>query len=177
MADPDSTPERDPAAGRDPKSRSGERALYEPVKTFLVAQGYDVKGEVEGCDVVGLREGEPPLIVELKQRLNAELLLQGVERQRVSDVVYLALPAAKSPHNLLRKKRRGVQRLLRRLGLGLLVVHDLGGNPWVEPVLDPGPYRPRTDVRQRRALLREFSTRVGDPNAGGSSRRPLVTAS
>jgi hypothetical protein len=166
----------------------GERALYAPVKRFLERQGYDVKGEVEGCDVVAVRGDEPPLIVELKQRLNAELLLQGVERQRMSDLVYIALPAARSAHNLLRKKQRGVQRLLRRLGLGLLIVHGLaspgksrgkgrkGGKAWVEAVLDPGPYRPRTDTRGRKALLREFGARVGDPNAGGSNKRPLVTA-
>jgi len=169
----------------------GERALYAPVKRFLERQGYDVKGEVEGCDVVAVRGEEPPLIVELKQRLNAELLLQGVERQRMSDVVYIALPAAKSAHNLLRKKQRGVQRLLRRLGLGLLIVHGLsarsskgskggkgskGSKAWVEAVLDPGPYRPRADTRGRKALLREFGARVGDPNAGGSNKRPLVTA-
>ena len=28
-----------------------ERALYQPVKTFLEAQGYEVKGEVNGYDL------------------------------------------------------------------------------------------------------------------------------
>jgi hypothetical protein len=35
--------------------RTGERreaALYAPVKEFLERQGYEVKGEVRGCDVV-----------------------------------------------------------------------------------------------------------------------------
>ena len=43
-----------------------ETDLYPPVKAFLEAQGYTVKGEVEGCDVVALRGDEPPVVVELK---------------------------------------------------------------------------------------------------------------
>ena len=43
-----------------------ESDLYAPVKAFLEAQGYEVKGEVTGCDVVATRGGEPPVIVELK---------------------------------------------------------------------------------------------------------------
>ena len=42
-----------------------EDALYPPVKAFLEAQGYAVKGEVNGCDVVAIRDREPPVIVEL----------------------------------------------------------------------------------------------------------------
>ena len=34
---------------------AGEADLYLPVKLFLEGQGYDVKGEVRGCDVVALR--------------------------------------------------------------------------------------------------------------------------
>lgn len=42
--------------------------------------------------------------------------------------------------------------------------------------MDPGPYRPRKALARRNALLREFSRRVGDPNTGGQTRRPVVTA-
>ena len=44
-----------------------ETALYGPVKALLEAQGYVVKGEITGCDVVGVRGDEPPVIVELKR--------------------------------------------------------------------------------------------------------------
>ena len=47
--------------------RTGERreaALYAPVKEFLERQGYEVKGEVKGCDVVARRGDEPPIIVD-----------------------------------------------------------------------------------------------------------------
>ena len=50
-----------------------EYQLYEPVKAFLEAQGYEVKAEVSGCDVVAVRGKEPPVVVELKMRFNLEL--------------------------------------------------------------------------------------------------------
>ena len=43
-----------------------EADLYPPVKAFLEAQGYDVKGEVGAADLVALRGDEDPIIVELK---------------------------------------------------------------------------------------------------------------
>ena len=46
-----------------------EHALYPPVKAFLETQGYVVKGEVNGCDLVAIRGEEPPVIVELKNDL------------------------------------------------------------------------------------------------------------
>ena len=37
-----------------------ETSLYPPVKQFLENRGFDVKGEICGCDVVALRGDEPP---------------------------------------------------------------------------------------------------------------------
>ena len=70
-----------------------ETALYAPIKAFLEGQGYEVKSEIANCDVVALRDGEPPVIVELKSAFSLPLLLQGVRRQAISDCVYLAFPA------------------------------------------------------------------------------------
>ncbi|MGC2521267.1 MAG: hypothetical protein WA417_01315, partial [Stellaceae bacterium] len=72
----------------------GEAALYPAVKRFLEAKGFEVKGEVCGCDIVAVRGAEPPLlaIVELKRGFNLELLLQAVDRMRPADEVWLAVP-------------------------------------------------------------------------------------
>ena len=53
-----------------------------------------MKGEICGCDLVAIRDGEPPLlvIVELKLGLSLELLLQAVDRMPVADSVWLAVP-------------------------------------------------------------------------------------
>lgn len=37
-----------------------ETSLYLPVKAFLEAAGYVVKGEIGGCDLVGLSEETRP---------------------------------------------------------------------------------------------------------------------
>ena len=75
-----------------------ETDLYPPVKAFLEAQGYAVKSEVEGCDVVAIRGEEPPVIVELKAVFSLALVFQGIARQSVADNVYLAVPPLPAPH-------------------------------------------------------------------------------
>ena len=144
-----------------------ESDLYPPVKRFLERQGYAVKGEIGACDVVAVRGDEPPVIVELKRAFGIELLLQGVDRQAVTDAVYLAIPKPK------RGRVSGAVQLCRRLGLGLLVVTARD----VEALADPAPYKPRKEPRRRTMLLREFARRVGDTEVGGSAaRKPRMTA-
>ena len=150
-----------------------EMELYLPIKRFLEAQGYEVKGEIGECDVVGVRGDEGPVVVELKERLTLALILQAVDRLSVSDSVYVAFRVGKGQSSSWRTRTKQVMGLLRRLGLGLLTVSARGK---VEAVLDPGPYRPRANSSRRRGLLKEFAERVGDPEPGGSASRPRLTA-
>jgi len=142
-----------------------ETALYAPVKALLEGQGYVVKGEINGCDVVGVRAGEQPVIVELKKAFGLGLVLQGIDRLAISDAVYLAVGAWPT-------RQPETRRLCRRLGLGLIVVT----HGRAEVVQDPLPYRPRKDRRRTGALLREHHVRIGDPTEGGATRRPIMTA-
>ena len=123
---------------------------------------------------------EPPVIVELKTGFTLPLVLQGIDRLALSDHVYLAVAVADRPasNSLWRRERRGILKLCRRLGLGLLAIHEANGQkpPLVVPLLDPLPYRPRANKRRQGLLLKEFAHRVGDPNTGGMTRRPIVTA-
>ena len=141
--------------------------LYPAVKAFLAGQGFEVKGEVRGCDVVGVRGTEPPVIVELKLRFTLGLVLQALDRLRVSETVYVAVPAEAL-------RRRGIRPLCRRLGLGLLAIH--GPRQRVEVMVEPGPYRPRHDHRRTRLLISEHARRRGDPSPGGATRVPIMTA-
>ncbi len=150
-----------------------EAELYAPVKRFLEAQGYTVKGEIGACDVVAVRDGDEPVVVELKERLTLSLLLQAVDRFTVSDAVYVAFPVGPGRGGAWRSRRKAVLRLFRRLGLGLLTVSSAGR---VEPVLDPVSTRPRPSRVRRARLLKEFAERVGDPETGGSAPRPRLTA-
>ena len=142
-----------------------ETDLYAPVKALLEKQGYDVKGEVRGCDVVGVRGDEPPVIVELKKAFGLGLVLQGIDRLGLSDTVYLAVGAWP-------KRMREVKKLCRRLGLGFMVVTK----DRVDVLLDPVPYQPRKNARKAKRLLGEHARRVGDPTQGGSTRVPIMTA-
>jgi hypothetical protein len=154
-----------------------ESALYPPVKKFLQGLGYEVKGEVCGCDLVALGAGEPPLVVigELKQSFTLELLLQGIDRQAAGDEVWLAVRATGGGGRKGRGRERDprVRKACRLLGLGLLAVFARGH---VEVLAEPGPYRPRASTQRRSRLVEEHRRRRGDPTAGGAARRPIMTA-
>lgn len=153
-----------------------EAALYPPVKAFLERQGYEVKGEVRGCDLVARRGDEPPLIVELKLRFNLALVLQGVDRLALTERVYLAVPRleGRARGGRLAPERPELRKLCRRLGLGLMLV-GLSRNI-VEILEEPVPYRPRQAKSRALRLVDEFSRRVGDANIGGAASVPVVTA-
>ena len=149
-----------------------ETDLYGPVKAFLEGQGYAVKGEIGRCDVVAVQADADPVIVELKTAFSLPLVFQGLQRQSVSDLVYLAVPAAGG--GLWKRQRRDIVKLCRLLGLGLMAVDP--GTGHVEVHLDPAPYQPRKQPRARQRLLGEFQRRVGDPTMGGGRGRPVMTA-
>ncbi len=147
-----------------------ETDLYAPIKAYLEGQGYEVKAEVDGCDVVARRGEEPPVIVELKLTLNLELILQAINRQKTSDAVYIAVPDDRrtKSRTLLRRSYRDVLRLAKLLGLGVMVVSFRARTAKVDVPVDPAPYRPRKSPRKRRRLLREFELLRADYNVGGS---------
>ena len=149
-----------------------ETDLYPPVKSYLEAQGYEVKAEIGAADIVALRPGEEPVIVELKTRFSLALFHQGVERLALADIVYLAVPRGRG--RAFQKALKANVKLARRLGLGLLTVRLSDG--FVEVHCDPGPSSPRISKPKRQRLLREFARRAGDPNSGGATRVGLVTA-
>src|SRR5436189_2522941 len=114
-----------------------ETSLYVPVKRFLESLGFDVKGEICGCDLVALRGDEPPLVVvgELKLAFNLELVLQGIDRMAACDQVWLAVRIASRGG---RERDRRVLKLCRLLGFGLLGVSAAGR---VEILVEPKPWR------------------------------------
>lgn len=150
-----------------------ETSLYLPVKTFLEAAGYVVKGEVAGCDLVGLSAEDPPVVVvcELKMSFNLELILQAVDRAAVSDEVWIA--ARISAKGRGREGDKRYRDLCRRLGIGMLGVSDTGDVSIIVASVTP---MPRTDPKRRSRIVREHQRRRGDPVLGGSTRVPVMTA-
>ncbi len=172
-----------------------ETSLYLPVKRFLEARGFAVKGEVCGCDLVAVPAAagagangagapaangagaDPPLLVigELKQRFSLELLLQGVDRMAAGDEIWLAVRSSGSGGRRGRGRERDprVRKLCRLLGFGLLGV---SGRGQVEVLAEPGPWRPHKVKRRRARLVDEHRRRRGDPAVGGGTRQPIMTA-
>lgn len=149
-----------------------ETRFYQPLKNYFSHFGFEVKGEVQNCDLVALRE-EQLVVVEFKNRLSLKLLLQAVDRLALTDWVYIAVPVPKRRN----RQWRQVKRLCGLLALGLITVDFSSSPPLVVLERDAAPGAiPRSRKRQR-SLLDEFFARQGDPNQGGSvGRRKLLTA-
>ena len=158
--------------GRVAEGLVSEAMLYGPVKRFLERCGYEVKGEVQGCDLVARRGDEPAVIVELKLRFTLALVLQGIDRLRLSERVYLAVPRPARGTRGVMPDAPPIRRLCRRLGVGLILV----GRNSVAIVEEPVPYRPRPAAKRAARLIAEFDRRIGDMNVGGRNRAPIVTA-
>ncbi len=149
-----------------------EVTLYAPVKAFLQRHGFEVKGEVHGCDLVAIRPGEPPRVViaELKLAFSFELVLQAADRMGLADEVWLAVAATRKG----RDRDPRALKLCRLLGIGLLSVNT--ARTAVDVLVEPVPYRPRGNPRRKKLILQEFRRRRGDPSPGGGNRRPVMTA-
>jgi len=151
-----------------------ETDLARPLCNWLAGQGYTVRSEVRDCDIAAVR-GDELLIVEMKKALNLPLILQAVQRQRMADSVYVAIPR---PPNKWKwwKESRDVFHLLRRLELGLILVALGNCKGPVDVVFPPRPLAQRRRAPSRRALLAEIAGRTADFNTAGSSHTKLVTA-
>ena len=151
-----------------------ERELYEPLRDHLKDRGFVVRSEVHKCDLVA-QKADLLIIVEMKRHLSFDLLAQAVERQSYADAVYVCVP---KPDGLKQDKLwKGKMKVLRQLGLGLLLVCKIGQDHIVEEALSPEQAVPlRASVKKRQALLKEFGNRSLDLNIGGTRGVPLVTA-
>ncbi len=151
-------------AKSDSMKKPAETDLYAPVKTWLEARGFEVKGEVGAIDVMACRAGEDPVVIELKTSFSLTLLQQAVARQAITDAVYVAVPRWKGRAGW--KAFKGNVGLCRRLGLGVLSVRLKDGA--VEVHADPAPFQPRKSKARKGQLLKQFARLEGDPNVGGS---------
>ncbi|MES2462475.1 MAG: DUF2161 family putative PD-(D/E)XK-type phosphodiesterase [Armatimonadota bacterium] len=164
-----------------PKRERRECDLAAPVQDYLEANGYTVRSEVRGCDITAVK-GDELIVIELKKGFSTDLLIQATDRQKITDSVYVALPAEGdlARRDRYAKRWRGIEHLLKRLEIGLIVVtfpDDVDAPPVVDVVLHPtGQTRPRRNPKTRRALLREIAGRSANYNVGGSTGRKLVTA-
>ena len=71
-----------------------ETDLYEPIRAFLEEEGYQVQAEVKHCDIAAEKNGRL-VVVELKRAFGLKLVYQGLERQSLTDEVFVAIPRPK----------------------------------------------------------------------------------
>lgn len=158
------------SGGRSTKVR--ETDLYPPVKAWLEKNGYEVHGEVGGCDVAA-RRGDELVLIELKLAVNLDLILQLLKRQEAAESVYAAVPAPKFMNN---RRWRELCRLLKRLEAGLIVVFLDSPVQRLELLFHPIRQERRLTKARGKAILTEMNGRSADRNVGGSSRRKIMTA-
>ena len=160
------------------KEKSGknlaETDLYRPIASYLEKNGYTVRGEVNHCDVAAYK-GDDLIVVELKRNLSVMLLAQAVERQKITDSVYVAIPRPANKRRWM-ATFKPIQALLRRLELGLILVSTDRRKPQIDIILHPSPYQKHRRKSARRAVIQEIGNRSADLNEGGCCRRKLVTA-
>ncbi|MCF7930586.1 MAG: hypothetical protein K9L02_03640 [Acholeplasmataceae bacterium] len=148
-----------------------ETDLYEPIKVYLESLGYTVKGEVGAIDVFAMKN-EESIAIELKNQITLKLIYQAIERQKIADDVYIAIPnkAIKSHQ----ANYRSFMLLLRRLSIGLIVVQDHTASV----LLDPADYdldlSKKRNKKKHSKLVKEFSNRNNDLNIGGSKGKRMT---
>lgn len=148
-----------------------ETELFQPIKEFLENQGYQVKGEIGAIDCFAMKNNES-IAVELKTSITLKLIYQAVERQKIADSVYVAIP--KSAIASHRSQYKSFLLLLRRLSVGLLIVSSSG----VEVLLDAKDYdlnQSRNRNKQHKhQLISEFNHRKSNANLGGMKGKKIT---
>ena len=146
-----------------------ETDLYLPVKELFEDLGYDVQAEVNEIDVLATKDDEF-IIIELKKELNLKLIVQGAQRQKTCQIVYVAIAKPTYKVRMSSVFQEKVY-LLRRLGIGLVFVNFKDSGPVATIEEDPMIFDLKKsqvlNKKTRERALKEKSLRSGDYNIGG----------
>ncbi len=143
-----------------------ETELYAPVKKLFLSQGFDVKGEVKDIDVIAYHQ-DLMIGVELKTKVSLKLIYQAIDRQKVLDQVYIAIP--KDAIYQSKSLYRNFTHLLKRLEIGLIIVNGDSAEVIIEAVpFDRNLSRSR--YKKRKTMLdKELRLRKNNKNIGGTN--------
>ena len=136
-----------------------ELDLYPAVRKHLMQQGFAVDAEVNHCDLVAIKTETDPqedevVVVELKLSPNIKLLIQATARQQFTNKVYVAVPEPAR----VNKHWRGIERVIKQLGLGLILVRQSPVGTSAHTTIMP-TYTGKINRQARAALLTEWSGR------------------
>lgn len=154
-------------AGKTPEP--SEADLYPIAARYFAAQGFQVKGEVCGCDLVAVKDNTI-IVAELKKTFNIKLLYQSVRRLAITDQVYAVIYKPKGRQKM--SFWQMIKSLARRLNIGLLVIDG----DKVMVIAEPGDFTGRVLARHKNKVLKEFHGRRVSENTGGVTGVKLQTA-
>lgn len=150
-----------------------EKELFEPIKQYFEAFGYAVDGEVKECDMVMMKD-DVSIGIELKKTIDFKVIQQASLRQKYLDIVFVGIPM---PSDLRTKAFRNKVYLLKRLGIGLLLVGKRTGN--VELYSEPYVHEIETfrshNKKKGKQVLDEFKKRRVKGNVGGVTKTTILT--
>lgn len=147
--------------------------LYPPVYNYFKSLGYEVKAEVKDCDLVAVK-GSEIVIAELKTNFCLKLIYQAIERQSISNFVYVVIPRPKK--GAKNKEWRSMLKLMKRLDIGIITVAMDSEIKTIDVVSSPVGQNKLKNSKKREQVNREFNERNMDTNTGGISRTKILTA-
>jgi len=150
-----------------------ETDLYEPIRVFLEDEGYHVQAEVKHCDIAALKDGQT-VIIELKKNFNLKLVYQALDRQSLTDQVYVAIPRPEKGQG--DRTWKDMLKLLKRLELGLITVALDSPLQTVDVILEPSDSLVRKNRKKQERLQAEIENRHIAENVGGMTRQKIMTA-
>lgn len=151
-----------------------EKDLFEPIKKYFEGLGYVCDGEVEDIDLYMEKE-EESVAVELKVSLDFKAVQQAALRQKLTDTVYIGIF---KPKDLYSRAGRDKLYLLKRLGIGLIVVSKRTGAVEIvsDPVVSELACFKRSNKGKKMRLTTEFKKRRTKSNVGGVTGKKLITS-
>lgn len=155
------------------KKNFAEMDLFLPLKDYFVALGFEVKGEVKNSDLMAMKD-ELLVLVEMKKSFSLKLVYQAIDRQAMTDAVYIAIPRPVQGQNT--KSWKSMLRLLKRLELGLLTVALDSPLKTVEIILEPKDSLAWKNKKKIQKITQEFRERTFDGTIGGVNRKKILTA-
>lgn len=151
-----------------------EKDLFIPIKSYFEKCGYTCDGEVNDIDLY-MEKGDECVAVELKQTLDFKAVQQAALRQKLTDYVYIGIF---KPKDLYKGSFRDKMYLLKRLGIGLIVVSKRSKTVEIvsEPVVSELSSYQSRNKKKKQALSAEFQKRKSKNNIGGVHGTKLITS-
>lgn len=151
-----------------------EYELSQPIRQIFEAQGFAVDGEVGDVDILCQKQ-DITIAIELKKDLNFKVFLQAAKRQKICDMVYIG---CYMPDNLKTKAFKDKMYLLKRLGLGLILVSKRTAIAQIyqQPLEVPLKTYQSRNSRGKQQVIAELQNRKLRDNQGGINKTKIVTA-